>query len=665
MKGFLTSLRSRITTLHFQVQDIETFIDPKTNRLVCYAIGFGSLVNDKFNFKYFYQADYSHASLYYKDIFDYIFSSRKYHTFYANNFCKFDSKFIIDGLMQLDYFNDQVLLPLYNKSQDLISLTVIYKGIKYIFYDSYLLLPFSLDKQAKSINSKSKLSFPNLFANYKNLNYMGPAPGIEYYYDKNSIPLTGWFDFRATLSSYLQHDCHLLLLVLNRYNTIFTDRFKISIFGVPTLASLAKKLYRTHYFNVPIDPVENKKQYEIPIGYRHYNQDIVQAYYGGHVDVYIPKLNKGYYYDINSQYPSSKLKDMPVGIPKLVSTFKEFSKFFGFGSYNIIAPQNLKIPFLPYREKIDGANTLLFPVGQWTGWYFSEEIRYARKLGYKCTFNYGYLFIRGKDQFKDYINDLYYIKSHPANDVEKMIAKLLLNSLYGRWGITDTFFECVITSDIEHINLIRSKYIIEPISEDFLTSDIVKLIYEFRPNTSQRTTNLKEYNKLLLVYKDSIRSRIYNYPIAAAITAYSRITIDPFKIILNNRCFYTDTDSVILEHPLPISLLGFGLGSMRNEYLIGSNLAEDHKYFFVKALFIAPKIYCFFINGKFVYRFRGVSVDANLTYQDFSDFYYNIAYNYSTIIKKRGFSFISSYEYKFIISGYSNKRIRVFYFTTN
>ncbi|KAJ3388678.1 hypothetical protein HDU92_001379, partial [Lobulomyces angularis] len=53
----------------------------------------------------------------------------------------------------------------------------------------------------------------------------------------------------------------------------------------------------------------------IPIGKRKYNEDIRQAYYGGHTDVYKPfsPTGKAYYYDINSLYPASMLKAMPTG----------------------------------------------------------------------------------------------------------------------------------------------------------------------------------------------------------------------------------------------------------------------------------------------------------------------------------------------------------------
>lgn len=68
----------------------------------------------------------------------------------------------------------------------------------------------------------------------------------------------------------------------------------------------------------------------IPIGYRSY-KEIRAAYYGGHVDVYRPLIDKAYYDDVNSLYPAAMLKDMPTGIPRL--TFRNTPDFFGFALY--------------------------------------------------------------------------------------------------------------------------------------------------------------------------------------------------------------------------------------------------------------------------------------------------------------------------------------------
>jgi hypothetical protein len=112
MKSFLRPLIARISSPSFVVFDIETFVDLDTSGLVNYAIGFGYFDNNsRYVFKYFYIADYAMDSdLFYADVFKFIFNS-KFKLFYAHNFSKFDSKFILDGLKSLDYVDDLIIQP--------------------------------------------------------------------------------------------------------------------------------------------------------------------------------------------------------------------------------------------------------------------------------------------------------------------------------------------------------------------------------------------------------------------------------------------------------------------------------------------------------------------------------------------------------------------------
>jgi hypothetical protein len=57
--------------------------------------------------------------------------------------------------------------------------------------------------------------------------------------------------------------------------------------------------------------------------------EIRTAYFGGNDEVYIKEVTKGYYYDLNSQYPTAMLQDMPVGDPVL-SLETDLNKIFGF-----------------------------------------------------------------------------------------------------------------------------------------------------------------------------------------------------------------------------------------------------------------------------------------------------------------------------------------------
>jgi hypothetical protein len=71
------------------------------------------------------------------------------------------------------------------------------------------------------------------------------------------------------------------------------------------------------------------------------------------------------------------------------------------------------------------------------------------------------------------------------------------------------------------------------------------ILYDLKPNKQLFKSNPSLYNELLTKYRIKNQTIIYNYPIAAAITSYSRIIMDPYKRIPNNQCYNaTHPDSV-------------------------------------------------------------------------------------------------------------------------
>lgn len=69
---------------------------------------------------------------------------------------------------------------------------------------------------------------------------------------------------------------------------------------------------------------------------------------------------------------------------------------FGFIESLVVCPRTIKRPFLPYRDQ---NNTWLFPTGKFVGVYYSEELKYARDLGYRIIPLRGYLFEKKHSPF--------------------------------------------------------------------------------------------------------------------------------------------------------------------------------------------------------------------------------------------------------------------------
>jgi len=78
-------------------------------------------------------------------------------------------------------------------------------------------------------------------------------------------------------------------------------------------------------------------------------------------------------------------------------------------------------------------------------------------MEYEFNLICGYNFDRGPEVFNNYVNILYKEKSEAKSTVERNIAKLMLNSLYGKFGMKDIYNNLKIVSPTE-ADKISKKY---------------------------------------------------------------------------------------------------------------------------------------------------------------------------------------------------------------
>lgn len=98
-------------------------------------------------------------------------------------------------------------------------------------------------------------------------------------------------------------------------------------------------------------------------------------------------------------------------------------------------PKTMNRPFLPYRNKNGG---LLFPTGEWVGVYYSEELKYAKKLGYTVVPLRGYLFKQMESPFVNFGTSMFENRKKAkieGNEALSYVYKMIMNTLYGRFGI--------------------------------------------------------------------------------------------------------------------------------------------------------------------------------------------------------------------------------------
>ena len=580
--------KSKSLINNFITLDIETFI--KNNILTPYCIS----IYDGKNIENFYLSDYS-------NIDNMIFSAlksimiRKYNGYniYMHNMSKFDIIFLFKYLLKLGsvspiIHNNRIISIDFNFGPD--------NKYQLKFRDSLLLN--SLAKLCKSFSVENhKIIFPIFFANENNLNYTGEIPDIKYFKDidlktyKNYVlNNNGLWNFRNESIKYCNLDCISLYQMLFKFNNMIFDLFGKNIHHYPTLPSLAMGIFRSNFMDK-----ENIPQLSGKIA-----NDIRLGYTGGAVDMYIPKSEPGIKLkslDVNSLYPSQmESRLMPVGTPTYFEGDIRLidANAFGFFYCKITAPNDIRHPILQTHVKTNNGMRTMAPIGTWNEMMFSEELFNAEKYGYKFNILWGYTF-ESEIIFKDYVDFLYnlrnqYDKSNPLN----FIAKILLNSLYGRFGMDDNF---------DNITIIHKDYI----------SDFENKFFD----SITKITDIDEFK--LIEFKNSDSNNLNHdtsIGIAAAITAYSRIHMSLFKNNQNIVLYYTDTDSIYIDKPLPPEFISSTiLGKLKLE-----NVCSD-------AIFLAPKVYCLnTIDNDLIYKVKGLKHEVELTMKDFAQLLYKDAF---------------------------------------
>jgi len=473
-------------------------------------------------------------------------------TVYFHNFSRFD------GIILLKYLATHgvkyTFIPLM-RNHRLYELAV-YRGKMLLFRlrDSYTLL-------TSSLNNLSKNLCPELGSK-------GSIPHDE-------VQVSNLITLRDQLLDYMKQDIRLLGGVMLKAQSIYWTHYKVDIVTKLTLSSLALTIFRTNYYD----------QINWPIHIPNRNEDTFmrRGYYGGHADAYKPYGENLYYYDVNSLYPYiMKSYPMPGGKPVWHGNLEgqDLDSLYGFIEAYVECPRNITRPFLPYRD--ENKKTLIFPTGNFVGVYYSEELKYARDIGYRIIPLSGYLFEKmNSSPFGSFVSTIFEKRQdakRTGNDAMSYIYKILMNSLYGRFGINP---KCTITEvcDLDRYNHLTKK-------SDFILADKLSehyYIVTYWSNTGQVSDS------------DWSPPRISAVQLAAAVTACARIHMYPY--ISRPDCYYTDTDSVVLGSPLPEDEISSTvLGMFKLENIV------------TKGIFLAPKSYSLLTQeGERIIKHKGLA----------------------------------------------------------
>lgn len=557
--------------------EIEYYLNEE-NRYVPYLCGFYSL-----NYcQTYYLTDYcSYDEMLNAAIESILIPKLNGYRVYCHNLSKSDSLFLLPVLLKLGEVsvveNDSGIIKLTLKAIRPHSKNKA--GIHSLnFLDSSQQLPGSLEELGISFNVPViRHKFPHLFASKENLNYRGSLPELKYWNGINEFEYNALrfkkpydemtWDFKVESIRYCKSGLISLYDILkSKFDYIFL-KYGVNILKSTTLSGLAMKIYRSNFM---------ESHFRIPLLNGRTESDIRKAYYGGIVNITKTKGENLYQYDVNSLYPFMMLKPLPVGNPTHIKGDIPIDKIlssdmFGFFMCHIEAPK-LHLPFLPYRYE----KKTITPIGTWSSWYFSEEVKKAAELGYQIKISEGYVFEKSVI-FSSYVNHFFKVKKETQNSVERKLSKLFLNTLYGIIGKKMERYKTIVVKPQQQIPI---NYPILDVKQLNDGSELVRLID----------------NGITGLYEDYQQASV---AIAAAITAYARVFMYDFKTISGNPCLYSDTDSIFIEKPLDESLVGSNIGQFKLERIIK------------EAVFIAPKAYGFIeTNGNEVVIIKGLSANG-------------------------------------------------------
>jgi len=501
------------------------------------------------------------------ELFDYININKKERngfTLYAHNLGRFDSIFILKSLVKSGYDikaqwqnNDILFIKITDKNRK------IYVKLK----DSIKLIPTSLDKMLKTFNCEiSKGIFPHTFVSENTLNYVGPKPNIKYYYDDSKITdsqLNGYnnlpdtFNLKKECLAYLKSDVKGLLEAMGIISLHYFDKYGFNITSFSTLPSLALAIFGYSY----IESDHTIKMIKGPI-----EKFIRQAYFGGNSNIFVDNNNRiipeGYHYDMNSQFPSAMKSPMPTGNP-VFSTNTDLNYYtLGFVFAKITPPSSEVLPnlFLQSRSE-DGSVSC--PREEFYEFISTVDLKQGVKYGYKAEILCGVNFpqaCEANELFGPFVDKFYEIKNTATDSVSRNIAKLILNSTYGKFGQREHEYS------IRLLDKETTEEIVQKYHYNYLTQ-LSDDLYIIRTGPKLNDKLRKLYTEPSNLLEDNIEHKLSKdrgimsaVQISAMISAYARVSINPLKNIPDNLAIASNTDSLILRKPLEDHLIGKELG---------------------------------------------------------------------------------------------------------
>ncbi len=329
---------------------------------------------------------------------------------------------------------------------------------------------------------------------------------------------------RAELGIYLERDCRALYAIMTAARKLFRE---LGTDAKRTIAATSLNLFRRR-FQVSDWPC-----------YAWTRRLTTPALHGGRTEVFERKAPVLLGADVNSMYPTVMSEsDPPMHSPRVVGYGREPRRY---GVYRVKAEiKPCMIPPLPLH-----AERLYFPIGTFETVTWGPEIMAALEDGHGITVLEGIEFEPEPGAFQEYVKTLYGLRANGG--AMALVAKLAMNSLYGKFGEKGEVFS-IVKGD-------------KP-----------------RPATKDYAGDVILNDSLGILARSGYRASSHMlHHISGWITSCARVKL---YHLLNGvtRPAYCDTDSVYSQTRFPESP---ALGAFKR-----IDIVHD-------ATFVAPKLYCY------------------------------------------------------------------------
>jgi len=421
------------------------------------------------------------------------------------------------------------------------------------FYLNKAMIDTSLFLQLKSYDYKITINFIDSMNYFRSsLRDLAQSFGIEKALSVEEYKLDAdlWNKLlKDKMKEIVRIDTEILYRIMNQF---LNDN---SIIKGLTAPSSALKTFKKYYLERTITFPKELIQYAL------------QSYRGGLVFPF--KLLRGEYvydYDINSLYPFSMFNNYSIRYKGKVDSR--------------IQDDDIRHERLNYLLNVDffGKNNVIVPVraidkrlvflnNAKDVWITGQEYLALKENGFDIIVNKGYVFY-SYPIFKNYINHFYNLKKNSKGG-KKLFYKLLLNSLYGKFGENRKHSEIILLSDKKKLE----KYGID--------DTMIQFMNEMGDNEGQgklfdfESIKIHYYRDFLVVKRES--EARYSPLIASEVTANARLYNFKLRQELKT-VYYTDTDSFFIPFQIKES---DELGGLKKEFQGKTWLYSPKDYFYI------------------------------------------------------------------------------------